>query len=174
MTRMGAWLALLSVAAVATVALVLVFVVRGGTAEPKTPVGAAEPSPRAATELVVYRSPACSCCEAWITYMERHGYQVRSVTTDDLASIKKEHRVPEELWSCHTAMLGNLVIEGHVPVEAVRAAVERAPAGSHGIAVPGMPAGSPGMPGTLAGPLDVFAFGDGGVSTFLTLERFAP
>lgn len=174
MKRMGAWLALLSVAAVATVALVTVFVVRGGPAERETPVGAAEPSPGAATELVVYRSPECSCCEAWITYMERHGYRVRSVTTDDLGSMKKEHRVPEELWSCHTAVLGNLVVEGHVPVEAVRAALERASVGSRGIAVPGMPAGSPGMPGTLARPLEVFAFGDDGVSTFLALERFAP
>ncbi len=125
-------------------------------------------------ELVMYRSPSCGCCGEWLAYVRRHGFQVRDVVVDDLAAVKRELGVPEAVWSCHTAVLGGAVIEGHVPVEAVRAFASAPLPGAAGIAVPGMPAGSPGMTGELAGPLQVVAFGGASVEPFMTLERFAP
>lgn len=125
-------------------------------------------------ELVVYRSSNCGCCSEWLAYVRRHGYQVRDVAVDDLAAVKRKLGVPEAVWSCHTAVLNGAVIEGHVPVEAIRAYASAPPPGAAGIAVPGMPSGSPGMTGELAGPLEVLVFGAAGTQPFMTLERFAP
>lgn len=102
----------------------------------------------AATEILpkmtVTRDPNCGCCGSWVEHIKAAGFPVDVVQVNDVMPLKAKLGVPEALMSCHTAEIGGYVIEGHVPAEAVkRLLVERPKA--IGIAVPGMPVGSPGM-----------------------------
>ncbi len=107
--------------------------------------------------VTVFKSPSCGCCNKWVEYMRRHGFTVSIRDMDDLEAIKKMAGVPEGLQACHTATVGGYVVEGHVPVEAVRRLL-RERAKTRGIAVPGMPAGSPGMEGPEAVSYSVYSF----------------
>jgi len=127
---------------------------------------AASPTDRAlAREVVVYKSPSCTCCHEWEAYMRDHGFTVRSMPTDDMAAVKQQMGMPKDAWSCHTAVIDGYAIEGHVPVEAIEDLLAQRPA-IHGIALPGMPPGSPGMPGAKAAPFVVLAVSDGTTSDF--------
>jgi hypothetical protein len=97
--------------------------------------------------------------------MRGRGYTVRSIVSDNISGIKQSHRLPQSAWSCHTAVIGRYFIEGHVPVEAIEALLAQQPQ-IDGIALPGMPAGSPGMPGAKSGPFEVLAVADGVTSVF--------
>ena len=119
----------------------------------------------AAREVVVYKSPSCTCCHEWEAYMADRGFTVRSVPTDDMASVKQDLGIPESAWSCHTAVIDGYAIEGHVPAEAIEDLLARRPA-IDGIALPGMPPGSPGMPGDKAAPFAVLSVSDGATSEF--------
>lgn len=111
-----------------------------------------------ATEMVVHKDPYCGCCTAWADLAEEAGYAVETVVENDMVSIKDGLDVPEEFWSCHTVEIDGYVIEGHVPFDAVARLLEERPEIT-GIAVPGMPAGSPGMGDDPAARYDVVAFG---------------
>jgi len=94
--------------------------------------------------LTVYKSPACGCCVKWIDYMRARGFSVKTVDVESIAEVKRTWGVPTNLSACHTTIAGSYVIEGHVPADVVtRFLRERPPVA--GIAVPGMPLGSPGM-----------------------------
>lgn len=121
-----------------------------------------------AAPLTVYKSPTCGCCEQYIAYLKREGYDVTVENRNDMDAVKQQYGVPRELQSCHTTVAGDRVIEGHVPVEAVRAYMETQSDGS-GIALPGMPIGSPGMPGFKQGPFEIRRFGNGATDTFMSL-----
>jgi len=95
-------------------------------------------------EMIVYRSPACGCCGNWVAYMQQNNFNVKSVMTDDMQSIKQKYGIPEKLVSCHTAIVNGYVIEGHVPAEDIINLLQKKPEIT-GIAAPGMPLGSPGM-----------------------------
>jgi hypothetical protein len=110
-----------------------------------------------ARHLVVYKSPSCGCCGGWTNIVSRAGFLVEVHDRDNLDPIKKQARVPEDLAACHTAVLGNYVVEGHVPIEALEKLLAEQPP-VHGIAVPGMPAGSPGMGEDATAQYDVIAF----------------
>ncbi len=100
--------------------------------------------PAQAAQMVVYKSPTCGCCGAWIDHVKDSGFEVEVHEVFDLAPIKAKAGVPGEMESCHTAMIDGYVVEGHVPADDIkRLLVERPDA--QGIAVPGMPIGSPGM-----------------------------
>lgn len=118
-------------------------------------------APRAMT---VYKSPSCECCRRWVDLARAAGYTMTVRNTDDIESIKRRLKIPEALWSCHTAIVGGYHIEGHVPLDLVAKLLRERPKGS-GLAVPGMPAGSPGMevPGT-EDRYDVLLFRAGGRS----------
>lgn len=121
---------------------------------------------QAAPSVVVYKSPTCGCCNDWITHLRENGFEVQSRDLEDMAVIKQRLAVPQEMWSCHTAIVGNYVVEGHVPAaEITRMLAERS--AIRGLAVPGMPAGSPGMevPG-YSQAYTVWSFGDGGRAAF--------
>jgi hypothetical protein len=113
--------------------------------------------------VTVYKSPTCGCCEDWITHMEESGYVVEAHDTNDLVSVKSENHVPSQLQSCHTAIIDGYVIEGHVPAEDINQLLAERPDVT-GLAVPGMPVGSPGMEvdGYDAQPFDVIAFDQAG------------
>jgi len=96
------------------------------------------------TTIEVYRSASCGCCHKWIEHLRAHGFTVEDHTTDELARIKAEAGVPQQLASCHTAKVGGYVIEGHVPADDIKRLLAAKP-DITGLSVPGMPAGSPGM-----------------------------
>lgn len=121
-------------------------------------------------ELHVYKSPTCGCCAKWVTHMEEAGFKVSVQDEVDMARVKRRTGVPVELSSCHTTVVGDYVIEGHVPARVVRAFLDEAPE-VLGIAVPGMPIGSPGMEGPNPRPYDVLAFDrDGNRGVFERVE----
>ena len=94
--------------------------------------------------MTVYKSPTCGCCKLWVEHMEKSGFKVSVVETEDLNPIKLELGVPAGLGSCHTAKVGNYFVEGHVPASDVKRLLKQKP-DALGISVPGMPMGSPGM-----------------------------
>lgn len=94
--------------------------------------------------VTVYKSPTCGCCSLWGEYLEREGFQVVNRDTQNMAAVKDSLGVPRDLGSCHTATVEGYVIEGHVPAEPIRQLLAEAP-DARGLAVPGMPIGSPGM-----------------------------
>ena len=105
----------------------------------------ASPTPAAAATMTVYRDPSCGCCEAWAGIARNAGYQVELIDHPDMAAIKRQYGVPDELLSCHTTVVGGYAIEGHVPLGDVDRLLKERPVGVKGLAVPGMPRGSPGM-----------------------------
>ena len=110
------------------------------------------------TRVVVYKSPTCGCCEAWVTYMRANGFTVEVHDQDDVTPIKRASGVPVALESCHTAQVGGYVVEGHVPVAAIRRMLRERPPIA-GLAVAGMVAGTPGMEaGNQHPPYDVTSF----------------
>lgn len=118
--------------------------------------------------VTLYKSPYCGCCGLWAAYLRKHGFQVEVVKTEDMEPVKRKAGVPDELQTCHTAFIGDYVVEGHVPVPAIRRLLGERPK-VLGIAVPGMPAGSPGMPSVDAEPYQVFAFAaDGTQSVYMS------
>ena len=119
--------------------------------------------------MLVYRDPECGCCEAWADIARKAGYDVTVENRSDMAAVKTRYGVPGQLASCHTAVIGGYAIEGHVPMRHVARLLHDKPRDIRGIAVPGMPRGSPGMemPDGSADAFEVMAFGsDGKVSEF--------
>lgn len=94
--------------------------------------------------ITVYKSPTCGCCQAWVEHLQGDGFRVEVVEMTDRSAIAEGRGVPRDLGSCHTAVVGDYVVEGHVPASDIRRLLEEAPDAA-GIAVPGMPIGSPGM-----------------------------
>ncbi|MGB3389207.1 MAG: DUF411 domain-containing protein [Pseudaminobacter sp.] len=113
----------------------------------------------AATVVDVARSPSCGCCGAWIEHIRAAGFTVQDRLVEDLAPLKAQLGVPAALQSCHTAVVEGYVIEGHVPAADIRRLIEERPSGI-GLAVAGMPVGSPGMEvGDEHEPYEVILFG---------------
>jgi hypothetical protein len=123
-------------------------------------VGASMAAQRAAATptIEVYKTPTCGCCGNWVTHLEEHGFTTHVTDLDDLSDLKASHGVPARAQSCHTAIVDGYVIEGHVPAADVRRLLKERPQVA-GLAVPGMPIGSPGMEyGTTVQPYDVLTF----------------
>lgn len=98
-----------------------------------------------AIEVVMYKNPGCGCCTKWAEHMMKDGeFKIEEVPSPKMAEIKAEAGVPRTLSSCHTAKIGDYIVEGHVPIEDVRRMLKEKP-DAIGISVPGMPIGSPGM-----------------------------
>ena len=137
--------------------------------EASTSEGVKVNAPVSKASMTVYRDPNCGCCESWAQIAKQSGYQVLIQDEADMMAIKERYGVPPQLASCHTTLVGGLVVEGHVPVEDVERLLRERPNGIRGIAVPGMPAGSPGMemPDGSKQAYDVVAFdGSGRTSVF--------
>jgi hypothetical protein len=136
----------------------------GATLLPPLPALGAYP------RAVVHMSPTCGCCGEWVKHLRANAFHVEARYVDDIAAVKRARGVPEPLWSCHTALVGGYAIEGHVPAADIvrllreRPRVNGAPAG--GLAVPGMPAGAPGMEQGAAQPYTTLAFGPQGTQVF--------
>ncbi|MAC59118.1 MAG: metal-binding protein [Novosphingobium sp.] len=121
-----------------------------------------------ATEYTMYRDPSCGCCEQWAEHV-RHGLNAQVIVKEsaDMPAVKDDNAVPGDLRSCHTMVVSGYVVEGHVPAADIQRLLKERPAGVRGLAVAGMPLGSPGMEmGDEAQPYQVIAFGEAGRSVF--------
>ncbi|MDQ2768088.1 MAG: DUF411 domain-containing protein [Gemmatimonadota bacterium] len=114
--------------------------------------------------VTVYKDPSCGCCKAWVTHMEKSGFVVTAHDNSDMDAIKDHYGVPSGVRSCHTALIGSYVIEGHVPASDVDRMLKEQPKAA-GLAVPGMVMGSPGMEGSMSKPYTVLAFQKTGATT---------
>jgi hypothetical protein len=127
------------------------------------PVQAALPT------VTLYKNPECGCCEGYADYLRQHGFAVTVKASNDLAEISRKAGIPPDLEGCHTAFIGDYVVDGHVPIEAINKLLQEHPA-VKGVTVPGMPLGSPGMNGEKTAPLTIYAIGqDGRPTIFMTI-----
>lgn len=120
--------------------------------------------PAYAAEFTVYKSPWCGCCSTWADHLKANGHSVTTENLESLDIIKKMAGVPEPLEACHTALVGGYVVEGHVPAKDIERLLAERPK-AKGLAVPGMPGGSPGMEGATPDRYDVLLFQADGSAT---------
>lgn len=120
----------------------------------------------------VYKDPTCGCCALWVEHLRKAGFTATVTDVDDMNAVKTRHGVPRQARSCHTAVIGDYVVEGHVPAADVQRLLKQKPAVA-GLAVPGMPIGSPGMEvaGMKPQPYDVLAFDKSGKTTVFAEHR---
>ena len=116
----------------------------------------------------VFKTPSCGCCYGYVLFLEKEKFNVKQTDMRSLHSIKQKYNIPLEMQSCHTTIIGRYFIEGHVPLEAVNKLLKEQP-DIDGIALPGMPIGTPGMPGKKEGPFVVYQIIDGKFSIFMTI-----
>lgn len=115
------------------------------------------------SDITVYKSPTCGCCKEWVTYLEEEGFKVTAIDHDDVDSIKTKYGLPgAELKSCHTAMVDNYLIEGHVPASDIERLLSERPTHIKGLSAPGMPMMSPGMASRPPKDYAVLSFTDTG------------
>jgi hypothetical protein len=114
-------------------------------------------------EMTVYRSPSCGCCGMWVEHAQKHGFKIEDIKTDEMEALKQKHNIPEELASCHTTIIDGYVMEGHIPADDIKRFLTEKPENMVGLAVPGMPIGTPGMEAKdIKQPFQVLAFNDKG------------
>ena len=116
----------------------------------------------------VFKTPSCGCCYGYVLFLEKEQFNVKQTDMRSLHSIKQKYNIPLEMQSCHTTIIGKYFIEGHVPLEAVNKLLKERP-NIDGIALPGMPIGTPGMPGKKEEPFVVYQLIDGKFSIFMTI-----
>lgn len=123
-----------------------------------------------AQTVTMYKSPTCGCCVQHASYMEDHDFEVDVVKEQDMNAIKDQYNIPPEMESCHTDIVEGYIVEGHVPMEAIDRLLAERP-DIDGIALPGMPSGSPGMPGPQTEPWIIYALKDGTASEWMTISN---
>lgn len=117
-------------------------------------------------EITIFKSMNCGCCGIYAQYMEKEGFIVSTPQVDSVDAVKDEKNIPQNLRSCHTAEIGDYFVEGHIPIEAIQKLLTEKP-DIAGIAMPGMPSGSPGMPGQKTGTWIIY-----GVNSDGTFQEF--
>jgi hypothetical protein len=121
-------------------------------------------------KIKIYKSPYCGCCGTWTKILQKHGYETQVFKMNDLGRVKRLAKLPANLESCHTGIIDGYFVEGHVPVEAIEKMLAERPR-IVGIAVGGMPIGSPGMPGPDPEPFDAVAYtADGKQSVYMSFR----
>ena len=129
---------------------------------------------QARESVTVYKDPTCGCCAKWVDHLKQQGFSTKTNEVGNIDEIKTQNHVPRQARSCHTALVGGYVIEGHVPASDIQRLLKERPAGIVGLAVPGMPLGSPGMEvtGGKTQAYDVLAFDkDGNTRVFASHGR---
>ena len=116
----------------------------------------------------VFKTPSCGCCYGYVLFLEEEKFAVKQTDMRSLHTVKKKYNIPLEMQSCHTSILGKYFIEGHVPLEAINKLLKEQP-DIDGIALPGMPIGTPGMPGEKEEPFIIYQLVDGKSSVFMTI-----
>ena len=118
----------------------------------------------------VYKDPSCGCCGNWVAHLRREGFTATATDVRDITTVKIKNHVPGPLQSCHTALVGGYVIEGHVPASDIQRLLKERPK-IVGLAVPGMITGSPGMEGLGGKPYDVLTFDAAGKTTVYSTQK---
>ena len=113
-------------------------------AQDETPVPATAVADPSLPVITVYKSPTCGCCSLWGEHLQANGFTVETVDVDDISTVKQQYGIPDSLSSCHTGVVDGYIIEGHVPASDIKRLLDEQPEAA-GLAVPGMPMGSPGM-----------------------------
>ena len=117
-----------------------------------------EPSYSGTLNMTVYRSPSCGCCGVWVEHAKKHGFRIEDIKTESMEALKQKYNVPSELASCHTTIIDGYVMEGHIPADDIKRFLASKPKLA-GLAVPGMPLGTPGMEaGDMKQPFQLLAF----------------
>lgn len=152
--RIGLALGLL--AAILTLAALLFL---GGTSGPSS----------ANQQVTIYMTPDCNCCKEYVKYLEAQGFNVDKVLVNASTLYKIMEVAPRSLWSCHVLRVEGYYVIGHVPVEVINKLLTEKPDVT-GISLPGMPPGSPGMPGEATGPLTIYYFRYGSVGVYVKVK----
>jgi hypothetical protein len=118
----------------------------------------------------VFKDATCGCCSIWVEHLRRSGFAATSENVTNLSALKDKHGVPPQARSCHTALVGGYVVEGHVPAAEIHRLLKEKPRVA-GLAVAGMPIGSPGMEGPNARPYDVLTFDKTGKTAVFSTQR---
>lgn len=141
------------------------FLTRGAAVVASLVASRSRTGAQAKTPLLVYKDASCGCCHQWVEYMKANGFDATVKDTSDLNGIKRARKIPEPLWSCHTAHVEGYLIEGHVPAADVRRLLAQKPKNIVGLTIPGMPASAPGMDLKPFKPYTVLAFDAQGKTT---------
>jgi hypothetical protein len=120
--------------------------------------------------IQVFKDATCGCCSIWIEHLRRSGFAATSENVTNITALKDKHGVPPQARSCHTALVGGYVVEGHVPAAEIHRLLKEKPRVA-GLAVAGMPIGSPGMEGPNARPYNVLTFDKTGKTTVFSTQR---
>lgn len=120
-------------------------------------------------DAILYKDPECGCCGEYVKHLKAAGFRVDVRNADDVYALKPVYGVPDALYSCHTMMIDGYVVEGHVPLTVLRKLLAERP-DIAGIALPGMPSGSPGMPGPKDEPFTIYGFSSGAAPTVYAVE----
>ncbi len=131
--------------------------------------GGGAPATAKGLEITVFKSPECGCCLGWIRYLRARGVQVVAEDVDDVTQVKRLFAIDDALWSCHTAILGGkYLVEGHVPLAAIDRLLAEKP-DIKGIALPGMPQGSPGMSGQKEASFVIYTISEDAPRVFMEM-----
>ncbi len=129
------------------------------------------PSSADSADVVVYKTPACGCCNNWVAHLRDNGFEVSVINVSSTQPARERLGVPRRLGSCHTAQIGKYWVEGHVPADLMQRLTSEQPEDIGGIAVPGMPMGSPGMEGPNPVTYQVLAYGTDGQTTVYATRK---
>ena len=119
-------------------------------------------------QVTLYKNPECGCCEGYADYLRQHGFKVTAVPTNDLTVMGEKYGIPDSLQPCHISLIGGYVIGGHITIEIINRLLSEKPQIT-GITLPGMPVGTPGMPGEKTGPLQIYEIGKGPPKVYATV-----
>jgi hypothetical protein len=143
----------------------------GGAALIGAAAGVIPLSARAASsrgDVTLYKNPQCGCCEGYADYLRDNGFKVKAVSTNDLMVMGQKYGISDDMQPCHISLIGGYVVGGHIPMEVIDRLLSEKPK-IVGITLPGMPAGTPGMPGNKSSPLDIYEIGSRPPKAYATI-----
>jgi hypothetical protein len=127
----------------------------------------AEPA-QARGDVTLYKNPQCGCCEGYADYLHHNGFTVKAVSTNELTVMGQKYGIPDDMQPCHISLIGGYVVGGHIAMEVIDRLLTEKPK-IVGITLPGMPVGTPGMPGHKPGPLDIYEIGSSPPKVYATI-----
>ena len=119
-------------------------------------------------QVTLYKNPQCDCCEGYADYLRHNGFAVHVIPTNDLTVMGEKYGIPDSLQPCHISLIGGYVVGGHIPIEPINRLLSEKPQIT-GIDLPGMPTGTPGMPGKKPSPLTIYEIGKGAPKVYATI-----
>jgi len=118
--------------------------------------------------VTLYKNPECQCCEGYADYLRHNGFEVKVIPTNDLTIMGEKYGIPDSLQPCHLSLMAGYVVGGHIPIEVIDRLLSEKPQIT-GISLPGMPPGTPGMPGQKPGPLTIYEIGQRPPKVYATI-----